>query len=166
MKRLIKLHNYLYKLPRIKFILLMPIITFFFNRFLMVPIFLITQKLGHYNISGPSQDNILIDILFILIISPFIETLLFQKLIIDECIKTFSQNKYKYYISIFISSVCFGFLHVMYGILYSLSGFLTGLFLSYSYTVYKTKNNKPILTTSLIHSALNMIGLTFTFILK
>ena len=166
MKILRKSHNYLYSLPRIKFILLITIISFFFNRSIMIPIFFIAKKLGHFNISAPPPAGIFIDILSSLLFAPLLETLLFQKLIINICIEGSLKNKNKYYIAIFISSLCFGLAHIMYGILYSLSGFLTGLFLAYSYIVYNNKNDKPFLTTTLIHSALNMIAFGLAFILK
>ena len=131
-----------------------------------MPLFFIAEKSGHFNIVPPPPVGIFLDMLSSLLLAPFLETLLFQTLILAICIKGFSKKKHKYYIAIFISSLCFGLAHIAYGILYSLSGFLTGLFLAYSYIVYNNKNDKPFLTTTLIHSALNMIAFGLAFILK
>lgn len=95
------------------------------------------------------------------ILGPFFETLIFQSLVkfILQKIKGLKNNKI---IIILISSILFGADHY-YNIAYIFKAFISGIFYAYSYTLYKDKDQHPILVVTIIHSLHNSIVALFMY---
>ncbi|ARJ25564.1 CPBP family intramembrane metalloprotease (plasmid) [Bacillus mycoides] len=129
------IHNFLSNLNKIPFILLMTIISF-----------LITIPLNLF--LPPSQANpsinesIIEHILLVLIIAPFLETLLFQK-VLFFILQLSSYISERNILTILIASIIFGLTH-QFDITYIAAATLMGIVFNYSYSIYQEKNyNDP-----------------------
>lgn len=101
-------------------------------------------------------DNFMKNLSPISFIAPFIETLIFQSLVIEllEKIKILNEKKY---IIVIISAILFGISH-SYSYIYIFYAGILGLFLGYAYIVYQKKHFSPFLMVIIIHSLRNTIA--------
>ncbi len=104
-------------------------------------------------------NNKLLLFLFVVIIAPIFETIIYQFLLINM-IKVFSAKmKYSMLLSIIIPAVAFGFSH-FYSIYYLIFGLLVGIIYSSTYYIsqYLRKENAFVIVL-LIHSLNNLLAL-------
>ncbi|MGH1163298.1 CPBP family glutamic-type intramembrane protease [Bacillus mycoides] len=129
------IHNFLCNLHKTRFILLMTIISFLIT----IPLNLFLPPSQNY----PSMNESIIEHIFlVLIIAPFLETILFQKVtfFILQLIPYISERNI---LIILISSIIFGLSH-QFDITYIIAATLMGIVFNYSYSIYQEKNyNDP-----------------------
>lgn len=112
----------------------------------------------HYNITKSTDEYAKIEkAVLMLIISPIVETLLFQYLPNVILLKLKIFNKY---LLIIIPSIIFGLSH-SYHFLYVIMTFCGGLILNYYYFEMKIKTKYYYWATVLVHSLYNLYGLLF-----
>ena len=112
------------------------------------------------SIGGPDHSNFKIVVIGSIIISPLLETLVFQMGII----KFFSLSekiKNNKLLLIIISAFFFGLAHGIYSILYMICAFIAGILLAYSFIVYEDKEKSGYWVTVIIHSLMNLITSVF-----
>ena len=152
---MMKIHYFFYNLSPIKYLLLGVILCFVINIASTLIALLLFQRLGWWSVDEiiPISQQSVLMIITAVIISPVAETLLFQVLPINIMLKIkFFCNKMP--LIIFISAFIFGFMHGdLRTIIYA---FIVGIFLAYTYIIYKLKNSKPILFVALLHSLINL----------
>ena len=151
MKILNKVHMFLKKLSPFWFVITITLLTYI----CFIPFMHFFQN---YDMGEP---NCLPKLSFIgkivagSIFIPLLETFIFQYLIIEfsNNIKLLKNNNFAI---IIISAITFGLSH-NYSFLYIFYASIIGLFLAYSYIIYKKKNFSPFLIVTLIHSLRNTI---------
>jgi len=89
------------------------------------------------------------------LIGPWIETLIFQKLIYNLCQKNNRTSKSIVYIM--ISSIIFGLMHLLNNVFNAIFATYMGVIFSYSYLVFAKRNESPVLVTTIIHAANNLL---------
>lgn len=167
-----KLHNKIKKLSILKLILvsisLMCVVqlltTPFYRLYPINDTFSITFKLDTFS-------NFLRDFFLLGIVSPIIETLIFQALIIRVVLVlteiAFMKESIKtYLIPIVISAIAFGFGHI-YGynsIVKVVNTFLIGVILAYTYIVAYITNKKATLCVMCVHIIWNVWGTLIAYI--
>ncbi|MBS3995350.1 MAG: CPBP family intramembrane metalloprotease [Alkaliphilus sp.] len=147
--------NYNKQLPY-KFILKMSIFAFIVNTIFTSVIFKFTNTnivTAYYSV----KSSIIITAIFALIISPLVETLLFQTFVLTLLNRDWIKLNAKY--RILISALLFSSAHIVYNTLYALGAFLSGVIFAYSYLTLDSRNDNPILNTALIHSCHNALAL-------
>ena len=104
--------------------------------------------------AGPQFETKLEEFFLVVIIAPFIETLIFQYTIIS-----FFLNKWPRAVlfTIVFSAIIFGLSH-FYSQVYILKTFISGLLFGTLYIVVNAKNSSPIIAVTLAHSIYNFIG--------
>lgn len=156
-----KINNFFDKLNVTSFIIIMTIITCILN----VAFVNLTFQINNINISdsyGAIKISLL-GLLFPLIISPWIETVLFQGLIFY--IFSTTKNLNRPVIKVLVSALFFGLLHSVYNLYYAISAFAAGIIFAYSYLLYEKKNISPIKVTALIHTGNNAIAIFLPIII-
>jgi membrane protease YdiL (CAAX protease family) len=88
--------------------------------------------------------------------APFIETLFFQKWIIQFVRFFYKDGKYFKISSILLSSVCFGLMH-FYSLLYMLKTFLLGIVLAFFYVEFNHKKLNSFWIVFAMHAIFNLI---------
>lgn len=164
-----KIHNYLYNMSKFKYVTLMASMSFA----LRLPITLIAffstvniDTLANQPMNDDADLLILYDastILFLFImfalVVPILETLVFQKFIIDFLQK----NHIGTIQAILISSVIFGLMHNA-SMLNIINSSISGIVLAYSYCIYKQKKDEPFKTVCYIHGAHNFISMLLSLL--
>lgn len=153
--RLLRIHNYLYKTDVVTFILCIILIQYLLVIILSPVIMLFPDN----NASAPfdPEESKKLMLIVGVIMAPLLETLMYQKLIIDICdkIKFFYNRKF---IGILISGVVFGSIHT-YSPQYMVHMFVVGSIWAYAYTIYKDKKKHPYWVVCCIHATNNFIAL-------
>lgn len=148
-----KINNFFDKLNVTSFILIMTIITYALN-ILLAYIILKTTNVRLRDSYGVVKISLL-GLLSSIIISPWIETVLFQRLIFY--IFSTTKNLNRPVIKVLVSALFFGLFHSVYNLYYAISAFVAGIIFAYSYLLYEKKNSSPIKVTALIHAGNNAI---------
>ena len=91
------------------------------------------------------------------LVVPFVETLVFQTLIISIICNIIKRPKYSLYTSILISAMAFALNH-SYNIYYILNTFLAGIILAFAYYISRYRKMSATLTIFIIHSIWNSIS--------
>lgn len=91
------------------------------------------------------------------IFAPIVETAIFQKFMIEKLLRG---KKERYFLSFFISSICFGISHY-YSLAYILKAFISGMLYSTLYITIHNKKGKPFISVCFAHSIFNFIGFLF-----
>ena len=155
MNTLKKIHNYLYGLSEIKYILIITVSAY-------ILILSIAAVLSNTSLASDTtysiSSNILIEYLSGVIISPITETFLFQMAIIIFLRDLVGIKNIA--IQIIISALAFGILHLPYGIIHAVTAFIMGLILAYSYIIYEKKGMHPYWVVVIIHSLSNLISIS------
>ncbi len=151
MKILNKVHTSLKKLSPLGFVITITLFTYI----CFIPFMYFFQN---YDMGGPNgipKLSFIGKIVSASIFIPLVETFIFQYLIIElsSNVKLLKNNNFEI---IIISAIIFGLSH-NYSFLYIFYSFIIGLFLAYSYIIYKKKNFSPFLIVTLIHSLRNTI---------
>lgn len=113
------------------------------------------------NIGGKGRN---IFILFAILLSPLIETFIFQWLIYEQ-LRVFSFFKNRVYLIVLISGAIFGIIH-NFSIEYQLFAFSLGCYLCFTYHYFKTYSKSAFLAIFLIHSFRNLIAVLGQLYLK
>ncbi|QXM05142.1 CPBP family intramembrane glutamic endopeptidase [Crassaminicella indica] len=103
------------------------------------------------------------EILFAIILSPIIETLVFQTFVFTV-MKEMRWFKSKEFLIMLFSAVCFSGMHMIYNAYYAMSAFIIGLILTYSFSIYSKKGKNASVVVILIHSFINMISVIFSYL--
>jgi|GEM_PF-3580192 len=151
-----KIYAYYYKLNITKVILLGILLMVIFNLLANI------LCLGWINgTSGGALNRYLASSFFWIatLIIPLIETVLFQYFPIKIFQIIFRPNKYRYYITIILSSIIFASLHTI-SVLYFLIVLFCGHVLAFSCFVFMRRKQHPIFYTALIHACYNGILVT------
>ena len=153
--RILRVHNYLYKTDVVTFILCIILIQYL-SVIILSPVIMLFPDNNGAAPFDPEESKRRMLIVGV-IIAPLIETLLYQKIVIDICdkIKFFYNRKF---IGILISAVIFGSIHT-YSPQYMLHMFVVGSIWAYAYTVYKDKKKHPYWVVCCIHAINNFIAL-------
>lgn len=154
--------NYLQGLSTVKFIIIILLLTYLtFIPFL--PLFyLYNEYIGEMGSSETLKAaSIGTQIIVASIIGPLLETFIFQYGII-EILSSNKIFKEKKIIIAIISSLLFGISH-SYSYLYMFYAFIIGLFLAYSYFVYKKKGFSAFWIVFIIHCLRNTISTILIF---
>ena len=101
-------------------------------------------------------ETVLDKIVFGIIIVPIIETLIFQTFIISVTCKLLKRPKYKFYVSLFISSLAFSFNH-SYNYYYMIYTFLIGILLACMYYIARYRRFSATLSLIILHSIWNSL---------
>ena len=122
--------------------------------------YLFTQlnKYLHIKMTQDTVENLsFFDRLFVIgIMSPVLETILFQYIIIEFCLKVFKIHIW----AILISSIVFCSVH-FYNPIYLLMAFVGGLILSNYYLFVRANDRIAIIYTAALHAVYNLYGLIF-----
>ncbi len=162
MSKVRQLHEFLWKASTPRFIGLMVFIGYAFN-FASINFIYFFTKVNPVSSWGNVSDNIgAFSFISSTIISPYIETLVFQAFVIEILCKKVYNNKTK----MLLSAACFGLLHLVYSPFYSISAFVVGIIFAYSYILYKKKEQNPILVVTIIHGSINAISLIVSQLIK
>lgn len=151
MKILNKIHIFLKKLSPFWFVITITLFTYI----CFIPFMYLFQNYDMGNPDGITKISFIGKIVSASIFIPLVETFIFQYLIIElsRNVKLLKNNNF---VVIIISAIIFGLSH-NYSFLYIFYSFIIGLFLAYSYIIYKKKNFSPFLIVTLIHSLRNTI---------
>ncbi|PFZ83457.1 CPBP family glutamic-type intramembrane protease [Bacillus wiedmannii] len=133
------IHEFLWKLKTLQFILTMTILSFLIT----IPFTLLLPPLQNH---PSNEDSIFIQILSVLIIAPLIETLIFQKFLfwIMQMIPWI--RKYDILV-ITIPAIIFGLNH-QFGITYIICTTIVGMLYNYAYWIYQKKNTENYIVMS------------------
>jgi len=104
---------------------------------------------------GMSQN---FKVLVILVISPIVETLLFQWLPISAVayFKVTNRN----WLKMIVSSLLFASIHY-YSVLYLVMAFIGGLIMSFLYIYTEQKHKIPVIYVAFLHFLYNLYGMLF-----
>lgn len=113
-----------------------------------------------FNIKVDREDDfsLLEEIFALIVIGPAIETVVFQFLILEFVIFLFKSNKYKYLISIIISSFAFSSIHNIDFFL-TVIAFISGLIYSSCYIKIRQLNGSRFMATTLIYAVHSLYNL-------
>lgn len=92
-------------------------------------------------------------------ITPLVETFLYQYLPINILGKS-EKLLERSYVIIIVSAILFGLAHT-YDIVYVFRTFIIGLFLAYTYVIYQKKSFSPFLMVCIIHAIQNAVVVVF-----
>jgi hypothetical protein len=104
--------------------------------------------------AGPKFDSQLEAFILVVILSPVIETYIFQTTIIDFIVRKYPSLLLN---ACLISSIIFGLLHY-YSPEYMLKTFISGFLYSILYLVSSKKVKYPFIPVALAHATFNFIG--------
>lgn len=108
---------------------------------------------------GPIFNSLLDSIIVPLIVAPFFETLLFQKVIIDFILEKFNQA---FLVSCLSSAILFGLSHY-YSPQYILVTFISGILYATLYMVTLKKNGFAFFSVVIAHALFNLVGLSIKY---
>jgi membrane protease YdiL (CAAX protease family) len=155
------LDKYFRDLGKKKFIVAMVIISYI----IIVPLIPLTMMLDVKNIGGPEavkESPVMIEFLVVVLLAPFIETLIFQTIIFN-ILNKFEFFKKRAVIVIILSALAFGSAHG-YSLIYVVMGTLMGFVLAYAYHIYIEKPESPYKIVTIIHSVRNLLAFTVALI--
>ncbi|MDZ4994558.1 CPBP family intramembrane metalloprotease [Clostridium perfringens] len=147
------INNYLMNLSVVKYILLILLLTYV----VFIP-FLFLFSNYDFNVGGPQSiiNSSFWGKLFIgSLLAPIFETFVFQYMVI-ESLDNIKIKRHKNFFILIISSIFFSLTHT-YSFIYIFYSFVIGMFLAYTYILYKKKNFHPFLIVTIIHSLRNTI---------
>ncbi len=140
--------NYLIKTPTYIFILI------FYCPSVLLGV--ITTFLPEPDMTGSLvTESIILDFLIAIIVAPFVETLLFQSLIIEIVCKFIKRPRNNIWIAVLASSSAFALNHT-YSISYIIITFLAGFILAFAYYLGRYRKESAIVLVFFIHSLYNM----------
>ncbi|MDR0230948.1 MAG: CPBP family intramembrane metalloprotease [Dysgonamonadaceae bacterium] len=155
-----KIYRYLYKLKPYQLVLIGTLLVLAFN----YTISIYYEWLGLEDNTITEEDRVsILTIIDATIISPLLETLIFQYLPLIIVYYHFKKYKYRYCIVIVLSAIAFAAVHP-HELPYFTYILFLGLTLSFSCFIFIRKKRYPILYTSLIHAGYNsflLIGRMF-----
>ena len=108
-----------------------------------------------------TESNLTAQIFLGIILSPIVETYIFQHLILINSRKVFDTYPQNYIFPIFLSATAFAVMH-LFSISYMLDGFLIGSFFAFIYIYILDKFNskfKAFIMVWLVHFVLNSIAI-------
>jgi hypothetical protein len=103
--------------------------------------------------NGIKFDSKLEEFFVGVVLAPFIETFLFQHIVII----TLQKLKINLNLIVLICGAIFGLMH-MYSVGYVLGAFITGVLYSLLYLIMQKKQCNPIVIVAICHSAFNLIA--------
>lgn len=112
--------------------------------------------------SGPKFENKNEEFFIAVIFAPFLETLIFQYVIISYII---SKKSKAFLLSCFVSAILFGLSHY-YSAAYILKTFLSGLIFGTLYLVVVKKKANAIIVVTIAHALFNFIGFCVKNLIK
>lgn len=104
-----------------------------------------------YVVETPDEQRFLFDVLLFVLVAPFIETLIFQWMVIKSCRFLFKFNDI---VLVLVSAVIFGTFHSPF--VTQCMAFLTGLLLAYSFVIYEKKRFPAVLMVTILHVIRNL----------
>lgn len=104
-----------------------------------------------YVIEAPGERTFIFDVILFVIIAPFIETIVFQMMIIKLFRKIFKFNNA---VLVILSAGIFGIAHSPF--VTQCMAFLTGLILAYSYVIYEQKDFSAVGMVTILHVIRNL----------
>ena len=146
--RVKKLDTKLRSMPPAGFILVMGIAVYL-PTILLLPLYHFFPD--GYVIEVPNEDRFIFDSILFVVIAPFVETLVFQCLIIKSFRKLFKLNNG---LLVLLSSLIFGLVHSPF--VTQFTAFFTGLILAYSFVIYERKEFPPVLMVTILHAIRNL----------
>jgi len=155
MKWIKDIDEYFRCVPTYKFIILMVLLSYI----VVVPLIPLSILFDIDDMGGADairESSPIMEFVLVVIIAPFLETLLFQTSIFYVFNK-FSFFKSRSLIVIILSALAFGMAH-NYSLLYIMFGFLMGLVLAYAYHIYLEKLESSYKVVTLIHSIRNLLA--------
>ncbi len=102
------------------------------------------------------KSGLVYQILMNVLFSPFIETLFFQKWIIQFVRFFYKDGKYFKIASILLSSICFGLMH-FYSLLYILKTFFLGIVFAFFYIEFSDKKISSFWIVFIMHALFNLL---------
>lgn len=131
----------------------------------LLPVLLLANwlKLGELGASPSIPDNNWLKYLMVVVVSPFLETLICQT-IPYYLLGLFTFFKNRPWIIILLSSLVFGIAHEL-SFQYNLSMTIFGFFLISTYFI-REKRNDSFLATFLLHALFNFVGVTLTILFR
>jgi len=158
---LTKFHYYVKNLPTIKYIIFITLISVLIG-LVILPFQLLFSAPINFEEVAPDWSNQLHIFLEVVLLGPFLETIISQFLILTilKHIKWIKKYKGSH---ILISALYFGLGHYNWGgIIKVISTFLAGVIYAYSFVLYSNKKAKPIMVVFTMHALHNFI-VTFGF---
>lgn len=157
MSLLKNLNKFFQSLSQIHFIIIMSLLSNLIMA-LLTPVSIMYEKyIGPIGNPSSKIHNFSIYVFLILILSPILETLIFQVGTI-KILRHINKCKNNNVIIIFISAIFFGISH-RYSLFYMFATFILGLLFSYSFIIYERKSQSAFFTVFWIHSFRNFIAL-------
>lgn len=147
------INNYFMNLSITKYIFFILILSYV----VFLP-FLLLFNNCEYDIGGPQSiiNASFLGKLFLgSLLAPIFETFVFQYVPIELLYKI-KIEKHKNFFILIVSALFFSLTHT-YSFIYIVYSFVIGIFLSYTYILYKKKNFHPFLIVVIIHSLRNTI---------
>ena len=129
---------------------------------LLLPITLNADANGGRDLSVLFGKDEKLFILFVIFLSPLIETFIFQWLIYEQ-LNAFSFFKKRVYLVILLSGIIFGLIH-NFSIQYQLFTFVLGSYFCFTYHYFKTFSKYAFLAVFIIHAFRNLVVLIYEFI--
>lgn len=104
--------------------------------------------------------------IFVILIAPVFETVIFQWLAVEGAKYVFSKVKIKHYIfPVLVSAFIFGLNHY-YNFSYMIVTFFSGSIYAFSYILIKKRRENPIVVISIMHALFNLIPFYQDFLSK
>lgn len=130
----------------------------------LVPFMLNAEKNGGRDLSVLFSTDKNFFILFVIFLTPLIETFIFQWLIYEQLNAFVFFNKRKYLV-ILLSGIIFGLTH-NFSIHYQLFAFVLGCYFCFTYYYFKTYSKKAFIAVFIIHSIRNLLVILAQFIFQ
>jgi hypothetical protein len=166
--RIKKIRDYIENMETVKYVLLMACVGYACSIILLNIVYFI-KGVNFSQLGKSGYKNIFEEILYAIVLAPLIETFIFQSLVFTVS-RQFQWLKDREILTILISATCFGLAHAIYNIYYAIyniyyaiSGFVVGIILAYSFSIYTKKKENEYIVVTLIHSFLNMISIIFSY---
>jgi len=128
--------------------------------------FILKEQINKYS-SALEDLPIIIKLIVFSVIAPFIETFIFQFIIIEFLLSFIKKNKY---LVILLSGFLFGFAHYfnMYNLIYSIAAMVAGIIFATIYIIAKDRKDIyfPFLLVFGVHAFINLTSEIINFYLK
>lgn len=118
---------------------------------------------AHPNMNPDGSEKISRDVypFIAILISPIIETLIFQSLP-HRLYRKYYPNKY--WIYLFVSALFFGVVH-RYSVYYMFATYVTGVFLLFYYDIASQRKENAVVVISIIHALINALAVLSVYYL-
>ena len=163
MKLLNKVNNFFVSLSTFKFIVTITVSMFLCSFILGVILDILGIRFSGTS-SYTSQAPLVSQFILAVIISPILETFLFQKCLI-KILRKIDILRRNNLMVVIISALIFGSQH-FYDLGYIINTTIIGIFLSYSFVTYENKKISPFYVVCIIHSLKNFISFIIVCVLK